>query len=337
MGRSFWKLPAALFLVSVGVPAMEDAGEKVAPSGAASPALVHTGQVSFHYDPPRMRLRTFSEGVLVGLDDSNVAVPVVKLFGRDGYLKRRVPIAIEGAARVNVYAVAHGRDGSVAATGSAYSSDGRGAVWLALTAPDGNTQRVIRTNPFVPWQIAIAPDGACWAAGYEKQADGRVSKEHLMLRRFGPSGVQTGAYWPRSLFQTRPQYLHPTDYAMMVAGPDRMGWYSNATNEYVEWSLDGQMLLRLPGPELRNNDEVNGLGFCRDGAVYLSVSRILKRPGAWEIFRLDRDTGVWRLVPRLGRFAAAGGLLYGCDGESLVAKTILGSPFDLDWFRLTGN
>ncbi|HXG35066.1 MAG TPA: hypothetical protein VNJ11_17000 [Bryobacteraceae bacterium] len=240
-----------------------------------------------------MRLRTFSEGVLVALDDSNVAVPVVKLFGRDGYLKRRVPIAIEGAARVNVYAVAHGRDGSVAATGSAYSSDGRGAVWLALTAPDGNTQRVIRTNPFVPWQIAIAPDGACWAAGYEKQADGRVSKEHLMLRRFGPSGVQTGAYWPRSLFQTRPQYLHPTNYAMMVAGPDRMGWYSNATNEYVEWSLDGQMLVRLPGPELRNNDEVNGLGFCRDGAVYLSVSRILKRPGPGK-------SSVWTATPASG-------------------------------------
>ncbi len=123
----------------------------------------------------------------------------------------------------------------------------------------------------------------------------------------------------------------------MVAGPDRMGWYSNATNEYVEWSLDGQMLMRLPGPELRNNDEVNGLGFCRDGAVYLSVSRILKRPVAWEIFRLDRAAGVWCPVPRLEPFVTAGGLLYGCDGETLAAETTLGSPFDLDWFRPTGN
>lgn len=320
---------AALLAGAQGMPVLGAWGpDPIGPDSAGS--LTEGPRVNVYYDPPYQRLRIWAGGALAALDDRNLVVPVVNVFGKDGRLQKSVPISIRGAAAIYVYAISHGLNGSVAATGSVYAEDSRSATWLALTSPNGKEQRIVRTDPFIPAQITLGPDGACWALGYEK-AEGRITREHMMLRRYDASGIETGMWLPRSWFPER-RYGHPATLSFLAAGRDRIGWYSHVTGEYVEWSFQGQILTRVQGPELRNNDEVNGLGLCPGGEVYLSVSRILKRPVAWEILRLNRRTSAWELVPRIGTAARVLGGLYGCDADGLVAETTGQPPNVLQWF-----
>ncbi|MCL6506901.1 MAG: hypothetical protein K6T59_07740 [Bryobacteraceae bacterium] len=282
--------------------------------------------VLLSHSPRELLLGRWAGDALVTLDDSSVSVPVINVYDREGRIRRRVPITIQGAATVKVYTVSHGAGGWLAASGSAYTAEPRGGTWLALISPDGRSQRVVRTNPFIPAQVVVAPDGAIWALGYEKAGD-LITREHRMLRRFNSLGTQTGAYLPRSLFPG-PRIPHPADRSFLAAGSDRIGWYSHITGEYVEWSLSGEVLTRLPGPRLQNNDEVHGLALCPDNQVYVNVSRIVKRPVASEILRLDRAQGVWSPVTHSGeRFL----FLYGCGSDGLLTETVR-SEQALQWF-----
>jgi hypothetical protein len=275
---------------------------------------------------------------LLFLDRADPARPVIQVFDGNGELSAKIPFSVPDAVRVIVGSVARAPDGTLALVGSAYSSDRRGAVYLAVISGDGQRQRVIRLNPFAPFQVAIASDGSYWIAGLEKAEDRRETLEHNMIRRFNASGDQIGAYVPRSTMVTDRRHEHPVDFSLLTTSRDRVGWYSNSAREYIELSLDGRVLTRVAGLPLIEPSRVDGIGICDSGNVYVSVYPISIEDRRSELFTLNRENRSWQPVTfSSGSDASPYRTVFGCQGDDVVTRARLpGELFGLTWLRPGG-
>jgi len=57
--------------------------------------------------------------------------------------------------------------GNLVAAGHAYSTDGKLALFIAIKSPKSADVQLIRTYPYWPAMLAIAPDGTIWTTGIE--------------------------------------------------------------------------------------------------------------------------------------------------------------------------
>jgi hypothetical protein len=104
--------------------------------------------------------------------------PVIYIFDAQGARARTLRLAIPGGNVIRVGGAAHGADGSVAVCGSfgehyptppgslGFQSTNGGA-YLALFGADNSMPRIVRTDPYEPFGVTVAPDGTVWTMGAE--------------------------------------------------------------------------------------------------------------------------------------------------------------------------
>ncbi len=138
----------------------------VNPVPAAS-SLVSTGTFVVPYEMGGRPIPWWSNGALVMVDSSGVGAPSVFAVDRQGRQVFAATLLIPDSLRTYPMDWTRGTDGTVAVCGTAWSSDGRDAPFIALFSPDGLAEQVIRTEPYHPYLVALAPDGTVWVEGFE--------------------------------------------------------------------------------------------------------------------------------------------------------------------------
>lgn len=257
----------------------------------------------------------------------------VSAYDRSGHEVTRASIAIAGASRIILRAPAASSVGSLAIAGSAWSSDGVGAAFIAWISKQGGVDRVVRTAPFAAGALAFEEDGTLWALGKVVSQDPKVEVPHDVLRRYDQEGRLLASTLPRSSFQTDPRYgdyRHPAIDGLLTVSGGVIGIYSRVAREWVEVSSTGAVLGRWPGLDTSNQREITGVARLANGRVCISSKR---RPSASELYELDRTTRTWTL---LDSSPVTGGTqrlarIYGGEDDTLLISAHFPN---FQWFKI---
>ncbi|MCC6293744.1 MAG: hypothetical protein IT164_13930 [Bryobacterales bacterium] len=271
----------------------------------------------------------WSGGALLRLEDSETGQPRLEVFDKSGNKTAGLAIVIPGAAQVTVLegCFARGRGGIVAVCGSAYNPANQGFSFLAIYEPGGDHARVIRTSPYKARRVAVLADSSIWTLGHEARDGVETDPAHHVVRRYRADGVLAGSWLPNNSFASKLPKWHVSRYSEMAASSTRVGWVSQTAREYVEFDGAGQLTARVPMPpnELERH-MITGLALCDDGRVVLGLvdqQAPSAGSGAYQLFGLDRDGGVFRPVATAERI----GSLIGCEEDKLAAAgNHLGGP-----------
>lgn len=271
-------------------------------------------------------ISTWSGGALLTLDYPHSAAPVLRAFDATGMPLLQFAFNIPGASHIQMYTsgFSRGFDGSLGLVGSAYTNDSRGSTFVAWVSPDGKQQTVIRVSPFAAHAVTVAPDGSIWVAGREMVNGQENDPHHHILRRYDKTGTLLGSFLPRSsLDVVGSEFIHPAEKSFLFSSRDRIGWYSEASNTYLEFSPDGKVLNRFNTVEPDRNKLVLGFALCDDGGMFASAQLQAQGGGVagWTIYALSRERGDWTSISRKEKW----GILYGCDDTTLVGKVSGGS------------
>lgn len=236
-----------------------------------------------------------------------------------------------GADHTYVRGFSRGPDGIVAVCGLAMN-EGSANPFLATISADGVSQQIVRTGPYVPNVVSVAPDGTFWTVGRELDADlsekTGVNLEAGVLRHFDRSGNSLGAFVPRSSISDTTTLASGSSF--LVTSHDRVGWLrftpaGQAT--YVEIE-NGSQTSTYPMPIPPGSQvflEVNGLAMTDDGGVFVAVMFVETTPPKEKktntVLMLDRTKHEWVSVasPDIVH-------LYGAAGSELAVRMTDDSP-----------
>jgi hypothetical protein len=243
-----------------------------------------------------------------------------------------IALSIPGASFTFVqdFDVTPGR--TVIAAGFA-ESDGRRAHFIAIIPQNGPT-RVIRTTPYWPFLLTVAPDGSIWTTGAEERYDESghaigTNPDAAVLRHFDPSGVLIGA---SETERTAPRSALSSGF--LVATSRGVAWYGpkdGPAQYFMEWSSDSQTMTRyagitssissLPrgGSAPSNEEHATGFSVTDAGKALLSTT-IANSNGdviTHNLYAFDRTSQTWR---KLSLPTTALSTLFGSRGESLVFR-----------------
>jgi hypothetical protein len=281
------------------------------------------GDVPVAFDFSGRLVPKWTGGALVVVDHLAPAI-TLHAFGREGRSLQRVPLDIPGGSWSMVGQFARGHDGTLAVIGSAYLANGDGGQYIGVIPAGGQSPRIFKPVSFHPEEIAIASDGVIWIAGEEMTGETvGQDPDHRVIRRFSPRGSELSALLPRSELKPGGDF-HPAEDSALVTSDDRVGWYSRYAREYIEFALDGRVLLRAAGVPTGSGERVFGIGLCDDGTVYAGASFQEGGTGKGkriEIFQFDRSNSVWTPITlKVDSAADLRILLVGCDANQLVTK-----------------
>ena len=210
----------------------------IATALAQPSALVSSGPRLIVPNAIDKRVPVWGGNAILVADGSSEEPSSFLAFDRSGNLVFNSGFSIPDAAHTNVYSYARGGDGTVALCGVAFASDGRRAPYVAWIAADGSAQHVIRTEPYTPNLISIAPDGTLWTVGYELNAEAGeesgVDPNAGVLRHFERSGKAIAAYIPRSSIGN--SVLLDSINGFLSSSSDRVGWL-------VTWEIPARGLI----------------------------------------------------------------------------------------------
>src|ERR1700685_1442638 len=169
----------------------------------------------------------WSHGAFLFQNASGGGPPTFYTLDREGQFVSEVTASIPDSADVSVGTCDRRDDNSIVFIGQAFSAYGQPAPLIGLISADGTTERVIRTAPYWPYMLSIAPDGTFWTLGYEmvnhKSSAPELDPNAGVLRHFDRSGKLLGASGPQSQF-------------MKLYTPFRLGsGYISATNDRIGW------------------------------------------------------------------------------------------------------
>ncbi len=239
-------------------------------SGLAQPAPEPAKKVwvarAFGGDPVPL----WTNGRLLAFERESTASSVFS-YDADGNLKTKSVISIPDSIRTILRSPVASGDGRIAVAGSAFSSGNTGASFIVFIQPSGAVERIVRTAPFSSMLLCFGTDGMLWAAGTERSADLKYEQPHNVLHRYSPDGRLSASYLPRSEF-TKETVRHPAEESFLVAGKDRIGFYSVLNSEWIEVGNSGEVMGRWKG--LDNQDcMISGVGLTDSGNVYASLRR----------------------------------------------------------------
>jgi len=268
-------------------------------------------------------LRWSNGGFLYTSPGGGIA-PSFFTLGRDGKLLSSTKLTIPGASRVICHAADRAGDNSIVFAGLAWSSEGQRTPFLAWLSPEGRTETVISTEPYIPFALSVAPDGTAWTLGYETlnhdALDPGINPNAKILRHFDRSGKLIGSAWPQSGFETGAG-LYSISKGYLFVTKDRIGWYSFSTHgegRYVEADTRNMNQDVFPGlPRSPSNRMVDAFALTEAGDVLLSMED--RTPAGITTYFLDRATSKWRPLPTpsLGSY---GPILLGTDQADVVLQ-----------------
>jgi hypothetical protein len=237
---------------------------------------------------------------LIGVQDNNTAGPEIYLVDREGW-RDHFSFTISDAAVINVHGLATSSDGTVAITGGAVSGDSRGGSFLALVAPDRKHQTIVRTWPYVAWDVTFVPDGSLWTVGYTlHETETRIVKPNLMSH-FDRSGRLHTSAEVDAQSRFGPSQSAAIQHSFLRASYDRIGWFTNGL-EYIEFSFDGRELGRYRGPEVPDSKEAalwGSFALSEGNEVLFNTVLFTRIPGSggrrtakratWTLNRMERQ------------------------------------------------
>ena len=112
--------------------------------------------------------------------------------------------------------------GAVVFCGQSYSYDGRLVPFIGIREPAADEIRVIRTHPYYPKTISVAPDGTLWTSGIEsEQTAGSwvVNQNADIVRHYDRSGRLIASAIPEGQVTYKPR----TVSGFLVATKSRVG------------------------------------------------------------------------------------------------------------------
>lgn len=244
---------------------------------------------------------------------------------RDGQLLSSARADIPGSAYVSLGGFDRRDDNSIVFIGQAWSQYGQPVPFIGLISADGTTENVIRTAPYHPYMLSIAPDGTFWTLGFE-MVDRDVSAPELnpsagVLRHFDRSGKLLGSSGPQAQFIK----LYTTtrlDYGSIAATNDRIGWYaprSGSGGQYVEIDSHSMTLHTYPGlPDLPLTSLLVCFSLTESGNAFLAVYDNKSERSTTYMF--DRASLKWLPLQERPVSKSPAPYLIGIDGEQLVFR-----------------
>jgi len=286
----------------------------------AAASLIWDHDLKFSDDfGPSSQTPQWSNGALITLERWGTDAALVRTFDRQGVELLPLTFQIPEATITGALHIARGSDGTIAACGCALGRAGRRVPYVALIAPSGQSVQVIRTDPYTPYLVTIAPDGTIWAVGEEvgdRKDDTRILNVKV-VRHFDKAGKEIGAYIPRSSLASPDLLLD----GHLAASRGRICWYPGGPNqlgssEYVEILEDGT-ITRSPPTPLMEHEVTTGMAVTDDAGTFLGTWNL--QNGKWGILSLDKTQGTWvrvKIPPELA--SSPFSTLKGADGNNLV-------------------
>lgn len=283
------------------------------------PSLLLTNETKITtYNFGDKEVPTWSRGALIALERNPSAAPLFHVFDSQGNETASFSLKLSGAVQVLVEGAAHGSDGILAACGVAKDSARHAWGFWALVPPGGIASKVVRTEPYEPSAISIAPDGTVWTKGVEVEGEDRAptATNNGILRHYNRDGAMSGTFFPQSGLPFRALGLGHTDrISSSLAG---VAWHPGRGGEfYLEVTSDGKARQYPAISAGARNRAVAGLVLTDNGQALVQVRDPRKDP---EFFILNRDQASWGAVPLPQKTDPSS--LVGGDADSLV---LLGS------------
>lgn len=286
-------------------------------------SFVPAGSTRFTADLTARRFPRWGRGVLTYIDTNDSEATVIRTFDRSGTELTPRVFSVPGAATTHLEQVARSIDGAIVACGTAYDHEGRGGGFVAWIGKSPAESTVVRTFPYVPYLLAVAPDGTVWTQGLEmvKGVEHRspASPDHGVIRHFDLSGKEVGSFILRSNLPERSVGLFQ---GMLAASGERVGWYSQ-DNEYFEIARDGKVTRYPVAPGLGRR--ASTLALTENGAVLVTgqIFEAGEKPGPKRgesvLYMLNRPNAEWKaLKPPPPVDPAQGLAIHGAEGNTVA-------------------
>lgn len=268
----------------------------------------------------------WSHGAYLVMDKIAGQPPAFYSLDRSGIWTNTAHFQNSELTQFGVFSYDRESDGTIVFSGETWIAPGVASPFLAWTSADGHTQRMVRTEPYFPYEVSVAPDGTIWTLGFEmvnlNPKDPAVNKEAHVLRHFDRAGNLIGSAFPQSQFD---RYQRTRlDQGLLAASRDRLGWYGPREQPeatYTEISLDTMTMKEYSGSagNASKRHFAEGLALTEGGIASICID-----DGSANVrtnYVLDRTSSKWLpvSVPRMGGFKFTP-VLIGSDGDSLVFK-----------------
>lgn len=277
-------------------------------------------ETSVTCNPDFVRLR-WSGRMFLSIEANESRSPVICTASTDGLIERTA-FTVPDAAYIFVYDVTASRDGTIALVGTAISDDSRAATFVARLGADRTAALITRVSPYVPRKVTIAPDKTIWTVGWVRDEAGRVLRNNV-LKSFDSRGVVVRTLAPQVTFRAGlPASVDTPDFSVLRSSLDRIGWLT-ASNEYIEFALDGGEIARFAGPPLTEKHH-QPVTF----ALSEDNDAVVGSQGAdhWDLWTLDRKRNSWTSV-EIADGVPNWGEVLGFDGASLLNGVARGQVF----------
>lgn len=282
--------------------------------GAAGPDRVDIG-INLIPGPAELRVET------AGICRWRVSVirtdakdePHYARIRHDGSLAFRNSFWPDGAVQATIMDMAPLDSGGAVVAGGMIQADGAIARGAMIVRPDGSIEHFIRTDDYIPHQVAAGQDDSVWVFGRQRGDEAGIA------RKYSLDGEFRGEFLPRSMFGSE---AHPS----MPAGRagrsfarrlgEGVGFYSGVAGEWVELDANGELVRRVPLPSV----QVQFLAVTNSGRVLAWISG--QRFG---IYELAPGAESWAAIPGwVGSIDAppSVGLLRGARGELIALQEL---------------
>lgn len=266
-------------------------------------------------------LPRFGDGFLLAYDFENATVWSSDRTGR--VFLNEVKATLPDVTRMQIKDVTASANGMVAVTGTAFHRDGSLVSVIVWINSSGEAVRAVRTTPFAALRITFAKDGTLWAMGRVHDHEFNPVPGHQILRRYDQEGRLIRTLLPEQTFSSPRR--HPADGGFLLAAADRIGVYSVAANEWVEVSLEGEILGRWHTPPQPSRDVmITGAALTASGDFYLSMQKDgpIASEVSFPVYRFDKPSGTFQPVTLPSVPGSQNGLLLlGSEGENLILYT----------------
>jgi hypothetical protein len=261
---------------------------------------------------------------LIGVRMNRTSKPTVWVSSSSGI--EDIQFSIPGGEQLIIWSVAASQDHTITIGGLAVGTESRGSGFIGVIPPDRGKKLIVRTAPYFPLAITVAPDGVIWSVGWDDEGGRRA---YNVVKRFSQSGILLSS--KNMLVSAVPSGPDPdvSDSSHLHCSSDRVGWLTRA-GQYLEFSFDGKEIGRFEAPLLRQEKQ-NSFVLPNYFFLALSVDNEVVVEGQAanshtdSLWRLDRSTRQWIPANVTGEQVGGAAWLLGFDGAEIVVDTVTSS------------
>lgn len=287
------------------------------PPNSCAAELSVSGSAFISYDWAANFVPRWSGGGLLSVEGESSSSPVVRAFGSDGFQIAALPVIIPNATLVVIYAASRGVTGLIAATGAFKGSQGRHGAFVAIFPPDGGSEKIVMTNPYVPDLIAVAADGTFWTSG--RTSGNQNAATAGVLWHFDQNGRKLGSAVHQKDISSQRNIADPGN--QMAASSTRIAWLCPKEGRYMEISVAGAEITNIP-VSFRNGEEVVGFALTEEGQAFVQTQ--FAPPAQLTLYSFDTHSGLLSKTtpPRpMGLVGSNGNTIVGLAGNTLMYLT----------------